>query len=223
MSRLIAALVAVVLVLIAPAAILSWYLSTGLQRDLRAEEATVRVLAGPIGIATGRVGRLAFRVRGAAIDGVTVREFSAELHGVRLDRAQGLRGRLEVAEVAGGRAAVVVDEGDVQRYLAQAKDLRDARVHLDNGAVAVTGTVAVLNATVNVEINARLAIQDGTALVLHVETLKISGTPIPADVATILMSGVNPLLRAPREPVALRFTGVTVDGGRAVIVGEPRP
>lgn len=223
MLRLIAALVAIALVLVAPAAILSWVLSAGLQRDFHAQDATVRALAGPAGIVTGRVGRLRFQVRGAAINGVTVREFRAELRGVRLDMAQVWQGHLRVRELAGGEVAVVLDEDDVQRYLAATKDIQEARVHLDDGTVTVTGTVAVLNAVFGVEIHARLVVGDGSAVLLRVETLTINGVAMPPDIANILMTGVNPLLRAPREPVPVRFRSVVVGGGQAVIAGEVIP
>lgn len=223
MSRLIAALVAIVLILVAPAAVLSSLLSSGLQRDFHAEDAAVRVLAGPIGLVTGRPGRLRFRLRGATIEGVTVREFRADLRGARLEMTQAWRGQLRVREVSRGEMALVVDEDAMQRHLATVNGIREPRVVLDDGAVKVTGTVVVLNAPFGVEIQARLAIQDGAALVLQVEHLTVNGVAVPPDIGTILAAGVNPVLRAPRDPVPVRFDSVTVRDGQAVIVGAVIP
>lgn len=223
MSRLIAALVAMALVLVAPAAILSWVLSAGLQRDFHAQDATVRAVAGPVGILTGRVGRLRFLLHGAAVNGVTVREFRAELRGVRLDMAEVMQGRLRVRELAGGQVALVLDEDDVQRSLTATKEIQEAKVDLDDGLVTVRGTVAVLNATFGVEIHARLVVEDGSAVLLRVETLTISGLAMPPEIANLLVSDVNPLLRALREPVPVRFRSATVGDGQAVITGEVLP
>lgn len=222
MSRLIALLLAVAIVLIAPAALLSWHLSNGLRRDLRTPAATVRVFAGPAGIFTGRIWRLQFQVRGAAFEGATVRELRGTLRDVTLDLPRAVGGQLSVRRISGGAAVVVVDETDVQRFLADARDIRGARVRLDDGLVTITGTVAVLNSSFPVQLDARLAIDRG-ALVLRVETLNISGVAIPPTLGEVLMTAVNPLLLAPRDPVPVRFSDVRVDNGRAVITGVPVP
>ncbi|MDQ7843924.1 MAG: DUF2993 domain-containing protein [Armatimonadota bacterium] len=223
MSRLIALAVLAAIVLAAPAAAVSWRLSDGLRRDLQARSAAVYVYAGPTGIATGRIRRLVFRVRGAALDGATVRELRGDLRGVRLSLPRAVGGRLAVRGVAAGRAEVVVDETDVQRALADAREIRRARVRLDDGVVAISGDVYVLNAPVAVEVTARLAVDHNRDLVLRVQTLHLSGLAIPPDLANALMVAVNPLLRAPQEPVPIRFVGVEVDDGRAVIRGVPSP
>jgi hypothetical protein len=220
MSRLIAVLLAVVLVLVAPAAMLSWHLGNGLRRDTRAQGAAVRLYAGPVGIATGRIWRLQFTVRRAALDDATARELRGTLHDVTLDLSQAVGGRLAIRSIKGGRIAVVVDESDVQRFLAESRDVRGARVRLDDGLVTITGTVDVLNSSFPIQVSAHLAIE-GSALVLRVAALHISGVAIPSNLGDVLMTAVNPLLVAPREPVPMRFTGVRVDNGRAVITGEP--
>lgn len=220
MSRLVALLLAVILVVIAPAAILSWHLSNGLRRDTRAQGAAVRVFAGPVGIFTGRVWRLQFTVRRASFEGATAREMRGTLRNVTLDLTQAAGGHLAVRDIGGGRIVVIVDEADVQRYLADARDVRGARVRLDDELVTITGTVNVLNSSFPIQVTSKLAIDQG-ALVLRVETLSISGVTIPSDLGNVLMTAVNPLLVAPREPVPVRFTGVRVDDGRAVITGEP--
>jgi len=222
MSRLVALLLAVAIVLMAPAAMLSWHLSNGLRRDFRAERAAVRVFAGPVGILTGRIWRLQFRVRGAAFEGATVREMRGTLRDVTLNLPRAVGGHLTVRRISGGTAVVVVDETDLQRYLADARDIRGARVRLDDGLVTITGTVAVLNSSFPVQVAARLAIDRG-ALVLRVETLNISGVAIPPNLGNVLMTAVNPLLLAPRDPVPIRFSDVRVDNGRAVITGVPIP
>jgi|GEM_PF-4353575 len=223
MSRLIALLLVVAIVLVTPAALLSWYLSNGLQRDMQARRAVVRLYAGPIGIARGRVRRLQFDVRGAAFNGSTVREIRGDLHGVRLSLPAAVGGHLSIRGLSAGRAEVVVDETDLQRALANARDIRGARVRLDDGTVTISGDVLVLNSSFPVEVTARLGLGRERELVLRVETLNISGLAIPPGLANALMTDVNPILRAPEEPVPLRFTGVEVDDGRAVISGVPSP
>lgn len=220
MSRLIAVLLVVVLILVAPAAMLSWHLSSGLRRDTRAQGAAVRLYAGPVGIVTGRIWRLQFTLRRPAFGDATARELRGTLRDVTLDVARAVRGHLDIQSMEGGRVVVVVDESDVQRFLAEARDIRGARVRLADGLVTITGTVDVLNSSFPIQVSAELAIEGG-ALVLRVATLNISGVAIPSNLGNVLMTAVNPLLVAPREPVPMRFTGVRVDNGRAVITGEP--
>jgi len=223
MSRPVALLLVIAIVLTVPAALLSWYLSNGLQRDLRARGASVRVFAGPLGVFTGRIWRLQFFVRGAAFEGGTVREIRGDLRGVRLHLPRAAGGHLTVRAISAGSAVVILDETDVQRALANARDIQGARVRLDDGTARITGTVLVVNSSFPVEVTARLAIDDGRALLLRVETLNISGIAIPRGLSNALMTAVNPLLLAPQAPVPLRFTGLEVDDGRAVIRGVPAP
>lgn len=220
MSRLLAVLLAVVLILVAPAAMLSWHLSNGLRRDTRAEGAAVRLYAGPVGVVSGRIWRLQFTVRGAAFDEATARELRGTLRGVTLDVSRALEGRLDIQSIEGGRIVIVVDETDVQRFLTESRAVRGARVRLDDGLVTITGTVDALNSSFPIQVSARLAIE-GDALVMRVAELNISGVAIPSNLGDVLMTAVNPLLVAPSEPVPMRFTGVRVEDGRAVITGEP--
>lgn len=221
MSRLIALVAAVVLIVVAPTAILSWALSKGLRHDLHARNAAVRVLAGPVGIATGRVGRLDFRAEEAVLDGFTVGEVRGSLVGVTLDPGRAWRGHLAVRSVSGGSAVVIVREADLRRHLVSSGGMRDARVRMDAGIVEITGTVTALNTGVDVAVRARLIVADRRHLALRIEALNISGIAIPPDVSNALAAAVNPVLTAPQAPVPLTLTGVVVDGGRAVVSAEP--
>jgi len=222
MSRLLALLLAVAVILIAPAAALSWQLSHGLQRDLMARAASVRILAGPIGIATGHVARVQVRVRGSAVEGIIIRELAVTLQGVVLDPRQALRGTLVLRRTAGGSAALEVGEADLQRYLAEVKDVRGARVSLDDGVATIDGTVSVLDSSLPVALTARLAIApDRRAILLRVAALGVAGVPLPPQVGDALAIAVNPIVVAPQDPIPLRFTAVRVERGRVVITGEP--
>ncbi|HXF81163.1 MAG TPA: LmeA family phospholipid-binding protein [bacterium] len=221
MSRLAALLAAILLVVIAPAVLLSWQLSSGLRRETQAR-ASVRVVAAPWDVARGRIWRLQFTVRRVAVAGATARELRGVLRDVRLDVREALAGRLEIRGLSGGRIVVVVDETDVERYLAGARDIQRPDVRLDGGLVRISGSVHALNALFPIEVTAQLAIERG-ALVLRVRELQISGVAIPSHLGNVLMTAVNPLLLPPRQPVPVRFTGVTVHRGRAVITGEPAP
>ncbi len=221
MSRLIALIVAVVLIIVAPAAILSWELSVGLRRDLRARDAAVRVRAGPLGLVTGRVGRLDFRAREAVLSGLDVSEVHGSLVGVTLDPAQAWRGHLVVRSATGGSVTVVVRDADLERHLISTRGMRTARVRMDDGIVAINGTVVALNSAVDVAVRARLSVADRRHLVLRIAALTIGGVTIPADVGNVLAAAVNPVLTAPQTPVPLTLTGVLVDNGRAVITAEP--
>lgn len=221
MSRLLALLVVVAIIVIAPAVVMSWQLSNGAQRDLQAQDASVRVVAGPIGILTGRIARLRLHAEGAIVEGVTVSEIRVTLRDVSLDTRRALGGMLVIRRTGGGTASMVVDEAALQRYLAEKREVRNARVHLDDGIATITGTVNVVNSSFEVGLRARLEVARGRDIVLRVEHLGIGGVALPPDLGNALATAVNPLVTAPTRPIPIRFTNVIVDNGRAVITGEP--
>jgi hypothetical protein len=221
MSRLLSLLIVVAIIVIAPAVIMSLQLSNGAQRDLQAKDASVRVVAGPIGIVTGRISRLRLDAKDATVEGITVSEIRVTLRDVSLDTRRALSGRLVIRRTGAGTASIVVDEAALQRYLAEKREVRNARVHLDEGIVTITGTVNVLNSSFEVGLRARLEVARGRDIVLRVEHIGIGGVALPPDLGNALATSVNPLVTAPQQPIPIRFTNVIVDNGRAVITGEP--
>lgn len=200
---------------------MSLQLSGGVQRDLNAQDASVRVIAGPIGIITGRISRLQLDARQAVVEDVTVSRIRVTLRDVRLDTRRALAGRLVIRGTRGGTASVVVDEAAVQRYLSEKRDVRNANVHLDNGVAIITGSVNALGSSFEVTLRARLEVARGRDIVLRVENIGVGGVALPPEIGNALATAVNPLVTAPQQPVPIRFTGVSVDNGRAVITGEP--
>lgn len=223
MNRLLVAGLVVVLVaavLAGPAMVLSARLRDDVRRELRADDASVRVVGWPAGIARGRLAVLRLRARGAKLDGVAVDEVSLDLRGVQIDPGRAVRGDFVLRGVDRGTAALVVGEESLRRYLAEERGIRSAAVRMDDGLVTITGQVTVLNAVVDVTLRAGLVVRDGARLVLDVQQLRVGGLEVPREVGNALAASINPILTAPRKPVALRFTGVTVDGGSARLAGE---
>lgn len=221
MSRLVTLLIIVALIILAPAVIMSLQLSGGVQRDLRAQDASVRVIAGPVGIVTGRISRLQLDVRQAKVEDATISRIRVTLRDVRLDTRRALGGRLVIRGTQGGTASVIVDETAMKEYLSEQRDVRNATVHLDEGVALITGTVNVLGSSFEVTLRARLEVARGRDIVLRVENIGVGGVALPPEIGNALATAVNPLVTAPQQPVPIRFTGVSVDNGRAVITGEP--
>ncbi len=210
----------IVAALIGPGAVLSWRLQDGVRRDLRARDASVRLVAGPIDLTRGHVARLTVFARAAALDTMSMDEVHLDLRSVTLDPARALGGELVLRDVGSGTAMVVVGEESLRRYLADARGFRNAGVQMDNGTVTITGQLTVLNALVDVSLRAGLLVRDGRSLALDVQQLRVSGLEVPRDVGNALVISINPILTAPERPVPLRFTGVTVDDGVARIAAE---
>lgn len=206
--------------LLGPAALLSSRLQEDVRRDLRARDASVRVVAGPLGIARGRLARLSLRARGATVAGASVDEITLDLRGVAIDRRRAFAGDLVLQGTDRGTAALVVGEQSLRTYLMDGRGMRNADVRMDDGAVTITGQIMFLNALVDVTLRAGLIILDGTSLVLDVQQLRVSGLDVPRELGNALAVSINPILTAPLQPLPLRLTGVTVDGGTARIVGE---
>ncbi|HLA24843.1 MAG TPA: DUF2993 domain-containing protein [bacterium] len=210
-------------VLVGPAVILSSRLQNDVRRDLRARDASVRVTAGPVAIAQGRLARLSLRARGAMLDGASIDEVTLDLRGVTIDPGRAFRGDLVLRRVESGTAVLVVGEESLRRYLAEGRGFRNAGVRMDDGVVTITGQITILNALVDVTLRAGLVVRDGRHLSLDVQQLRVSGLEVPRDVGNALVIAINPILTAPQQPVPLRLTGVTVDGGAARLVGEVAP
>ena len=206
-----------------PAVILSSRLQNDVRRDLRARDASVRVTAGPVAIAQGRLARLSLRARGAMLDGASIDEVTLDLRGVTIDPGRAFRGDLVLRRVESGTAVLVVGEESLRRYLAEGRGFRNAGVRMDDGVVTITGQITILNALVDVTLRAGLVVRDGRYLSLDVQQLRVSGLEVPRDVGNALVIAINPILTAPQQPVPLRLTGVTVDGGAARLVGEVAP
>ena len=216
-GRWIAVLALIATPLLLFPSILGWRLEAALRTDMRAQSARVRLRSG-LGAFTGNFSRLTMTVRGGRLDGVPVSEIQAEFRDVGLDVGRVLsRGELAFTRVGSGRATLTLTADDVQRYLVEQKQLRGIQVSLEDGIVQLRGKVTVLNSEVDAILRGRLLILDGARLVMHVETLVVSGVGLPPAVADALAASLNPLLRADDFPLPLRLADVTVDDGRAVV------
>jgi len=209
-------LLVVVAALAGPGVVLSSRLQNDVRKEWRARDASVRVVAGPVGIARGRLARLSLRARGAMLDGTSVDEVTLDLRGVTIDPGRAFRGDLVLRHVEAGTAALAVGEESLRRSLAS-HGFRNPEVRMAEGVITITGQVTVLSAFVDVVLRAGLVVRDGRHLTLDVQELRVSGLEVPREVGNALAASINPILTAPREPVPLRLTGVTVSGGAARI------
>lgn len=207
---------------VAPSLVLSSLLEGDLRGALRAREASVRVTASPLAAVQGRLSRLHVRARGADFGGTIVDEVVLDLYGLTVDPGRALRGDLVLRGLEGGTAELVVGEENLRRYL-ESRAVEGATVRMAGGVLEVTGRVAVLSALVDVTLHGGLVLRDGLRVDLEIRDLRVSGVLVPRELGTVLAVSVNPLLTAPQEPVPLRFTGVTVDGGTVHLTAEVRP
>ena len=209
-------------VLVGPSVVLSSRLEGDARRSLHAQDASVRVIAGPLGVLQGRLAGLTLRGRGAILDGASVDEVRLELRGVTIDPGRAFRGELVLRRVERGTVAMVVGEESLRRYL-EGRGVRSPAVQMNRGVVTVTGQVTVLNALVDVTLRAGLVVRDGIRLAFDIQELRVGELEVPRDVGNALAASINPILTAPQDPVPLRITGVMIDAGAAHLVGEVAP
>jgi hypothetical protein len=212
-------IVVVVAALAGPGVLLSSRLEGDVRRILHAPDASVRVIAGPLGILQGRLARLHLRARGAAFDGASVDEMTLELRGVAIDPVRAFRGELVLRGVEHGSVTMTVGEESLRRYL-EGRGVRNPTVQMDRGVVTMAGQVTVLSALVDVALRAGLVVRDGVRLTFDIQELRVGGLDVPRDLGNALAASINPVLTAPQEPVPLRLTGVTIGHGAARIMGE---
>lgn len=202
-----------------PSVLLSPRLENDVRRSLRAQDASARVIAGPLGVLQGRLARLDLRARGAMLNGTSVDEIALQLRGVTIDPVRAFRGELVLRSVESGTVTVVVGEESLRRYLVS-RDVRNPAVRMDRGMLTVTGQVTVLSALVDVTLRAGLIVRDGTRVAFDIQELRVGGLEVPRDIGNALAASINPILIAPQQPVPLQFTGVTIERGAARITGE---
>lgn len=224
MRRLAAVLLAIIITVSVPAVavptMLRWRVQAALHRDLAAEAVTVRLLGAPTAVLTGRFRRLQLRVQRAHINTLVVQELSGEFAPVQIDsRAAWRDGRLVVHYLGPGQVVLRVHERDLAKYL-EGKGIRNARVRLREGRLMLEGTVLLLNAQVPVTIEGDLSIRNGREVVLTVQTLAIGGVGMPEEVATVLLTPVNPLLTVEHLPVPVRLREITAEHGILTLTAE---
>lgn len=202
-----------------PSVLLSPRLENDVRRSLRAQDASARVIAGPLGVLQGRLARLDLRARGAMLNGTSVDEIALQLRGVTIDPVRAFRGELVLRSVESGTVTVVVGEESLRRYLVS-RDVRNPAVRMDRGMLTVTGQVTVLSALVDVTLRAGLIVRDGTRVAFDIQELRVGGLEVPRDIGNALAASINPILIAPQQPFPLQFTGVTIERGAARITGE---
>lgn len=214
-------LAAIVVPVAAIPSVLGWRLQSALRHDLAAQDVRV-ILQGELGAVTGRFTRMMLEVRGTRLNRLPVQELRAEFTDIEIDSQRVLRrGELAIRRIGSGRATLVVSEEGLQHYVAETTGSPGVRVRLADGMVMVGGKITVLEVPVDVTMGGRLMIQDGRRVVLHLETLAVSGLVLPPDVANAMMASINPLLTVDELPIPVRLREVQVDDGRLTVIAEP--
>ena len=152
--------------------------------------------------------------RVAREDAPVIDRLDVELRGVRYDRDTK---RLLGADSA--RATVRVLAADLGDYLARQRGVGDARVTLqapDRAAVRVEGEVRGVRLPVAAEVRGRLVAREGTVR-LDVESVRAGGIGLGETLARRLGDQINPVVDLTDESLALRVTGVRVEGDVLVL------
>ena len=147
-------------------------------------------------------------------DAPLIDRLDIELRGVRFDRTSK---RITGAESA--RATARVTAGDLAAYLERQRGVGQARVTLrapDRAVVRIDGEVEGLRLPVAAEVRGRLAARDGTVR-LDVEGVRAGGFGLGGAIARALDDRLNPVVDLTDESLALRVTGVRVEGDVLVL------
>ena len=155
--------------------------------------------------------------RVAREDAPVVDRLTVELRGVRYDRKTK---RIDGAQSA--RATARVLPLDLADYLARQRGVGDARITLaapDRATVRVQGEVQGVRLPVAAEVTGRLEAQGGTVR-LVVDDVRAAGIGLGGGIARRLEERINPVIDLTDEALALRVTGVRVEGGELVLEAE---
>ena len=151
--------------------------------------------------------------RVARQDAPVIDRLDVELRGVRYDRKTK---RILGAESARATARVLAE--DLSDYLVRQRGVGDARVALqapDRAVVRVRGEVRGLRLPA-AEVRGRLTAEAGTVR-LDVEDVRAGGLGLGGAVARQLSDRINPVVDLTDESLALRVTGVRVEGDELVL------
>ena len=155
--------------------------------------------------------------RVAREDAPVVDRLTVELRGVRYDRKT-----KRILGARSARATARVLPLDLADYLARQRGVGDARVTLaapDRATVRVEGEVEGLRLPVAAEVTGRLEAAGGTVR-LAVDDVRAAGIGLGGALARRLEERINPVVDLTDEALALRVTGVRVEGGELVLDAE---
>ena len=151
--------------------------------------------------------------RVAREDAPVIERLDVELRGVRYDRKS-----KRITDAESARATARVRAQDLGDYLARQRGVGDARVTLqapDRAVVRVRGEVGGVRLPA-AEVRGRL-VADGGTVRLDVENVRAGPLDLGAAVARELGERVNPVVDLTDESLALRVTGVRVEGDALVL------
>jgi len=197
-----------------------WRLAAALSQSVSAERIKVGVGGLPDAMIKGRVAWLGLEIHRGKVGGLIIEALNAEFYHVELDNLFS-GGTIAVRHIGGGRASLVLTEEGIRRYLEQAQGIKSARVRLADGLMTLEATIPVLAQEFRATMQGRFVILEGRRLNLHVETLSVSGIPLPSEVANILLAPLNPLLSVEQLPLPIRLQTVAIEQGQLTLTAEP--
>ncbi len=202
--------------------VMQWQLESALRRSVPAQSIKVGVHGRPDRILNGWIAGLTLDIRGARVDHLLIDAFTAQVSEVELESPRLFRGGpFVVRKIGAGRATVTITEEGLRRYLEEAQGIRSPTVRLSEGHLILEGTIPVLQQEFRATMQGRLIVVGGREVDLHVESLTVSGIPLAPEIANVLVTPMNPLLRVDQLPIPLRLIELTVDRGRLELTAEP--
>jgi hypothetical protein len=202
--------------------LMQWQLESALRRSVPAQSIKAGVRGRPDLILNGWIPGLTLDIRGARVDHLLIDAFTAQVSQVELKSPRLFRGGpFVVRKIGAGRATVTITEEGLRSYLEEAQGIRNARVRLSQGRLIIEGTIPVLQQEFQATMQGRLIVVGGREVVLHVESLTVSGVTLAPEIANVLVTPMNPLLRVDQLPIPLRLVELTVDRGRLMLTDEP--
>jgi hypothetical protein len=198
-----------------PSLLVQRELASLLQTSLRATRGvSVHASASALGLLRGRVDRVEMTAAGVQLGDLVAERLTATLSSIRFSR---VGGRVELAGVGGGEAALTITQADLERLL-RLRGVQRPAVTIDESGVRATGEIAAGPLTAEARLRGQFYAVDRTDLYFRVDAFDMGGMEIPSPLMTAILGvSARPIVSLRGLPVPMVVERIT-SGPREVVV-----
>lgn len=143
----------------------------------------------------GRVGRATVQLRNFDFNGIQVELAELEMGDVIYDLDAIKKSQLQIISVGPGRAHLVVPASSLQALVKErVKDIKNARISLQNGQLRLTGTrAAPIIGDLPFSLTARPEVRNGSEIWLADAVVTLGGQALPGALTQNIVGPMNPI------------------------------
>ncbi len=201
-----------------PSLLVQRELTSLLQTSLRATRGvSVHARASALGLLRGRVDHVRVTAAGVQLGDLVAERLTATLSSLRFDR---VGGRLELAGVGVGDAALTITRGDLERLL-WLRGVQRPSVTIDESGVQATGEITAGPVSAEARLRGQFYAVGRTDLYFRVDAFDMGGMEVPAPLMTAILGvSARPIVSLRGLPVPMVIERITSGSGEVVVAAR---